>query len=159
MNEIEFDKLKETNWRRKLTAQEDAALNLYLAAHPAARSQWEEEFGLRQLLGNLSDAPVATNFTTRVLQAVERDAELRARHERGVFHWLKFNWLPRIAVASLLICGGVLSVQQYNRTQIAKGIVAISSAANVPQQWLQDFDAITRLSQPPVDNELLAALQ
>jgi len=161
MNEIEFEKLKETSWRRKLTAQEKAALNSYLAAHSQARTEWEEEAGLSEWLGRLPDAPVSTNFTARVLQEVEREAARNSRREHGIFHWLRFNWLPRMAVASLVVCGGLISLQQYKRTQIAQDVAAVSSAATatLPQQWLEDFDAISRLSLPSVDNELLAALQ
>ena len=161
MNEIEFQKLKEASWRRKLTAQEKTALNHHFGAHSEARTQWEEEAGLSELLGKLPDAPVSTNFTTRVLQEVQRDAGQNRTHRHGFFHWLRFNWLPRIAIASLVVSGGFFSIQQYQRTQIAHDVATVSSAAAaaLPQQWLEDFDAINRLSQPPVDNELLAALQ
>ena len=159
MNDAEFEKLKEASWRRKLTAQEKIALNEHLATHFDERIQWNEESSLNQLLGKLPDAPVSTNFTARVLQAVERDSSSASRRERGLFHWLKFNWLPRIAVVTLLVCGGFVTVQQHKRTQIAQDVAAVSNAAILPPQWLQDFDAINGLSQPPVDNELLAALQ
>ena len=161
MNEIEFEKLKEASWRRKLTAQEEAALNNHFARHAEARTQWEEESGLSELLDKLPDAPVSTNFTARVLQEVQREAGPRFGREHGILRWPRFNWLPKIAVASLIVCGGFVSLQQYKRTKIAHDLVAVSSAATatLPQQWLEDFDAISRLSQPPVDNELLAALQ
>ena len=159
MNDAEFQNLKETSWRRKLTVQEEAALKSFLDSHFDQRLQWEEESGLNQLLGRLPDAPVSTNFTSRVLRAVERETARTSQSEKGIFHWLKFNWVPRIAVATLLLCGGFISLQQYKRNQIAHAVAAVSNAATVPPQWLQDFDAINRLSQPPVDNELLAALQ
>ena len=160
MNEIEFEKLREASWRRKLTAREEAALRTYLAMHAAARPRWEEEASLNEFLGKLPDAPVSNNFTSRVLQAVERENSPGAsRH--GVFDWIRFSW-PRIAVASALIGAAVFSVNQYRavkRTEIARDIVTMSQAATVPQEWLQDFDAINRLSRPPVDDALLAALQ
>jgi hypothetical protein len=159
MNDAEFQKLKEISWRRKLTEQEEATLNSYFAEHFDERVRWEEESGLNRLLGKLPDVPVSTNFTAQVLQAVERDTALITRPEHGLLRWIKFNWLPRIAIAALLGCGGFISFQQYNRTQVARDVAAVSSAATVPPQWLQDFDAISRLSQPPVDNELLAALE
>ena len=160
MNEIEFEKLREASWRRKLTAQEEAALRVYLAIHPAARSQWEEESSLNDFLGKLADAPVSSNFTSRVVQAVEHETHAStSRH--GVFNSIKFSW-PRIAIASVLICAAVFSLNQYRalkRTEIAHDIVTMSQAATMPQEWLQDFDAINHLSRPPVDDELLAALQ
>lgn len=159
MNEAEFEKLKEASWRRKLTAQEEAALNSFLAAHFDERIQWEQESALNQTLAKLPDAPVSTNFTARVLQEIERDSTSVLPRQHGIFHWLKFNWIPRFAAVTLLVGGGFVSLQQYHRTQIARDVATVSSAATVPPQWLQDFDAINRLSQPPIDNELLAALQ
>lgn len=160
MNEIEFEKLRQAGWRRKLTAQEKAVLRAYLSLHAAVRADWEEESGLNEFLAKLPDAPVSSNFTSRVLQAVERETSASAPH-RGVFHWIKFSW-PRVAVASALLGVAFFSVSQYRavkRTQIARDIVTMSQAATVPQEWLQDFDAINRLSRPPVDDALLAALQ
>lgn len=167
MNEIEFQKLMEESWRRKLAPPEEAALKTYLATHFDARALWEEESGLNQSLAKLPDIPVSTNFTSRVLQAVERDLAHAARSEGGIVPWLKLNWLPRVAIVSLFAYAGFISVQQYStakrtemaRTEIARDVAAVSSAAAFPQEWLRDFDAINRLSQPPVDDELLAALQ
>jgi len=161
MNEIEFEKLRETSWRRKLTADETAAVLAYLAMHPAARAGWEEESSLNEVLGEVPDVPVSSNFTARVLQAVERERSQRAPRPRGVFGWVKLRW-PRIAAASVMAFVIAFSVFQYRelkREQMARDIVAMSQAVEVPQEWLQDFEAINRLSQPPVDEELLAALQ
>jgi len=41
---------------------------------------------------------------------------------------------------------------------LARDVATISQAV-VPQEWLQDFEAINRLSHPSVDEELLAALR
>ena len=160
MNEIEFKNLIEQSWRRKLTPREGILLSDYLSSNAEARTQWEEEAGLSQLLGKLAETPVSTNFTARVLQAVERDATPAQRE--GFFQRPKFNWLPRIAMASAFVFAAIFSVQQYRsgqRTEMARDVAAVSQAANMPPQWLQDFDAINHLSQPPVDDELLAALK
>ena len=162
MNEMEFKELREASWRRRLTAGEEDALHAYLAGRVEKRMQWEDELSLTELLGKLPEASVSTNFTTRVLQAVERDVASERRRDRGIFDRLKLNWLPRIAVASVFICAAVFSVIQYRanqRAEIAHDIAAVSQAATVPQEWLQDFEAINRLSQPRVDDVLLAALQ
>lgn len=162
MSENEFQNLIEASWRRALTAQEEAALKEYLAVHSEARMILDEELALSCVVRALPDVPVSTNFTSRVLQAVERDTMPSARATQGVISWLKRNWIPRIAIASLFVCAGFVSVQEYRtskRTEIARDIAAVSGAATFPQEWLQDFDAINRLSQPPVDNELLAALE
>lgn len=166
MNDIEFQKLMEASWRRNLSASEQAALNNYLATHTDRRALWDEEIGLSDALAKLPDVSVSTNFTSRVLQAVESDIAEKSRSQRRL-SWLKFNWLPRAAVVALFVCGGFISVREYRtakwtemaRTEIARDVATVSSAATFPQEWLQDFDAINRLSQPPVDDELLAALQ
>lgn len=162
MNEIEFELLKEARWRRKLTASEQAALESYLAAHVESRSLWEEETRFNQLLEALPNVPVSTNFAARVLQAVERDTSTAKQPERAVLNWLKRNWLPRIAIVSLVIATGFLSIQHFENARlerIAQGVASLSTTTAVPQEWLQDFEAINRLSPPAVDDELLLALQ
>jgi hypothetical protein len=161
MSESEFNKLKETSWRRKLTPREEAALADFLAGHLEERLGWETELRLNQMLNGLPDAPVSSNFTSQVLQAVEQDVlkTSRGSTRKSLAHWFRFNWLPRIAIATFLFGGGILSLQQYKRVQVAHDVAAVSSVAAIPPQWLQDFDAINRLSQPPIDDELLAALQ
>lgn len=159
MNEAEFQKLLETSWRRKLTAEEEVALNNHCAGRQEDRSRWEEELALNRVLSQLPDAPVPSNFTHRVWQEIERTTDKPAMASSTVLDWFRLNWLPRIALGVLLLGGGVISLQQYHRAQIAKDVASVSSAATVPPQWLQDFDAINRLNPPPVDNELLAALQ
>ena len=62
-------------------------------------------------------------------------------------------------MAALLVSVGLISFQQYKRTQVAEDVKAVSTVAMVPSTWLEDFDAINRLSPPPVDTELLAALE
>ena len=163
MNENEFENLKEARWRRKLTASEQAALQKYLAAHAESQPLWEEEARFSQWLEALPDTPVSTNFVSRVLQAVERDAPKPEQRKHAIFDWLRLNWLPRIAIASLVIATGFLSVQHFEKNarleQIAQGMASLSTATAVPQEWLQDFEAISRLSPPAVDDELLLALQ
>ena len=73
-NDAFLSLLRESSWRRKLTEAEQAELRAYLAAHPDARADWEMESALNAALTRLPDAPVPSNFTARVLQAVEREA-------------------------------------------------------------------------------------
>jgi hypothetical protein len=158
MNEIEFNKLIEERWRRKLSPDEELALQDFLKTHVELRARWEAETALNQMLAALPDAPVASNFTSQVLQMIERDEISAQRASRFVF-WPN-RWLPRIAIAGVLVGAAIFSVEQYHeRVLAAQEMAAISSASTVPQEWLQDFDAINRLSQPPVDEQLLAALE
>ncbi|MEY2466714.1 MAG: hypothetical protein QOD03_1235, partial [Verrucomicrobiota bacterium] len=79
MNESDYNQLREKNWRRKLTAVEQTELRAWLAAHPEASADWEAELSLTETIVRLPDAPVPTNFTARVLQAIEQEASVDAR--------------------------------------------------------------------------------
>ena len=65
MNQSEFDNLLQTARERDLTDGELARLERWLAANPAEQAEWE---ALDRLLAALPNAPVASNFTTRVLK-------------------------------------------------------------------------------------------
>ena len=113
---------------------------------------------LRELLSRLTDAPVSSNFTARVMQAVELE-ELQAARTRG-WHWNWHSLLPRAAAtATVVIAAGFAFYQHeiYNgRVEIAKNFVLVANA--LPSvDALQNFDAIQRMSQPAhADEELLA---
>jgi anti-sigma factor RsiW len=166
MNESEYQSLLEASWRRPLSADELAQLEAWVAGRPEALAAWETEASLNNLLARLPDAPVASNFTARVLQAVERESKLAARHP--VFLERVKRWFhrpaPRLAWAVLLV--GVLwfgyDRHQANvRTEVAKGLTVLANVASLSDPAvLQDFDAIQRLSQtaPGVDDELYAVL-
>ena len=74
MNESEYQALIEASWRRSLTDDEQARLDSWLRVHPEMHNEWEEESALNRMLEELPEAPVASNFTARVLQAVQREA-------------------------------------------------------------------------------------
>ena len=59
MNDSVYDHLRELSWRRKLTTSEELQLRAWLAAHPEAQADWEDEARLNEMLGLLPDAPVA----------------------------------------------------------------------------------------------------
>src|SRR5438128_1561371 len=86
-------KLRDINWKRELTASEQAELDAWLKAHPEARADWETDVALTSSLCRLADAPISSNFTSRVLQAVEREARAEGRG-RSVFPWWQ-NWARR----------------------------------------------------------------
>ena len=115
---------------------------------------------LDALLLALPDRPVASNFTARVLQAVER-GEKQPRKLSGQL--LRF-WLPRAAVAVLALGLGMFGYLQYDhhaRAKLAKSVAAVSQVSSLPRpDVLQDFEVVLRLSRtPPADEELLALLQ
>jgi hypothetical protein len=117
---------------------------------------------LRKLLSRLPDAPVASNFTARVMQAVELE-ESRRQHKWGfIFNWHAF--LPRAAVATAAIFFAGLAFHHHEiysqRAALAKNVALVTEAQPLPSvEALKNFDAIQRMSQPRADEELLALLQ
>ncbi|MBI2928654.1 MAG: hypothetical protein HYY24_23570 [Verrucomicrobia bacterium] len=167
MNEGEFNRLLEAAQRRRLTAEEEASARAYLLEHPEAQVVWDDELALSQLLGQLPPAPVPSNFTTRVLQAVAREEHAVAAGAHARWRaWLR-AWTPLKAAAagSVAVLVVLLAYQQNRlsaRTELARNLATFSQAAMVPGvEVLQDFDAIRLLSQLPqeVDVELTSAPQ
>lgn len=167
MNESEYQALIEASWRRSLTDDEQARLDAWLRTHSEAHNEWEEESALNRLLEQLPEAPVASNFTARVLQAVERESAAGVRRE-SVFERVKqWFWRPAPRVAWALLIAGLLGFGYHQHQTIVRGEMArgLSVLANVAAlsdpAVLQDFEAIRRLGQsaPGDDEELYALLQ
>ena len=162
-----YNQLLETSWRRKLTEAEEAELRAFLLSHPEAQADWEEEAGLNQMLGRLEDAPVASNFTSRVLQRVEWESNGKNRTPRFTWNWWRpaWSWAPGLALAGLVLGFGAVAFQRHRvtaRVELARNVATISSAAALPQPGiLEDFEAIRWLSvaQPKADAELLTLMQ
>ena len=159
-NDAFLSKLRESGWRRKLTEVELAELRARLAADPGIRADWELETALNAALARLPDAPVPSNFTARVLEAVERE-EVRPRGR----NW---NWrvlVPRIAFATVLVAFTGLAVHHHEiysrRIALVKSVAQVAGGQPVPSpEALENFDAIRRMSQPQhADDELLALMQ
>jgi hypothetical protein len=117
---------------------------------------------LRELLSRLPDAPLSSNFTARVLQAVElADARRLRRWNPLIWNWHALP--PRVAVASVMVIAAGFAFYQheiYNqRAAIAKSVVLVANAQPLPSvEALQNFDAIQRMSQPARADEGLLAL-
>ena len=83
MNESEWKRLVEAASRRELTSGEQHALRELLRQEPTLREKWETETRLNACLNRLPPAPVSSNFTSRVLQAIEQvEPEQRRWWER-----------------------------------------------------------------------------
>jgi hypothetical protein len=74
MNDSEYNELRAVSWRRPLTPPEEGLLQAYLAGQPEAQAAWEEDLALTRHLQELPDAPVPSNFTSLVFQAIDADA-------------------------------------------------------------------------------------
>jgi anti-sigma factor RsiW len=160
-----YEKLREISWRRKLNNDEERELREWLAAHPEAQESLELDTGLTQALGKMPDLPVASNFTARVLQAVEQDAKAEARAQKS--HWNIWRrlprWLPRVASATVVVTAGLVAYLHnlHNSSVEAGHRAAVQRVAGIPlpnPEILTNFDAIRMVSATPAPDEQLLAL-
>jgi anti-sigma factor RsiW len=153
-------RLAELAWRRNLTPEQQARLREYLATHPAARGPWELEAALTRALHGLPPAPVSSNFTALVLQAVQRAPARSAwRRRLDLASWFPAGWLPRAALAATMICLGVgtaLEYQTLQRQKMARDIASVGALASLqPVDWMQDFQTIEKLNRVEVADDVL----
>ena len=172
MNDAEFNLLLENATRRKLTAGEEARLHAHLASDPSAKAVWEEEMALSQLLHRLPDAPLATNFTAQVLEAVEREERQHRRTPRILRRLGLRRPVQQFAAACLLLVVLASSYWQYRTVQrermalalanVARSVETVSQVASLPpaEMW-NDYEFISRLRQtrPEADEKLLNMLK
>ena len=167
MNESTYQELLEASWQRKLTSEEDARLQVYLADHPLVQSRWAEEAALNECLQHLSPAPVPSNFTARVLQAIDTEElhrERTATASPGLHAWLN-RFLPRLASLGVVLVLSIAGFHQYrsfHRGQVAQNAAMISDLAAIPgPEILKDFEAIHQMRQVTSfsDDDLVTALQ
>lgn len=165
MQNQHYQKLKDAAWRRPLARDEEAALQNFLAAHPAEREAWAEEMALSRLLDRLPAPAVSSNFTARLLQAAQAaPARSDWRDWFAPSEWLPEGLAARVAMCSLLFCAGAGSFHEYqaiHRAHMARELAGVSRVAQLPPiEWLKDFDTINGISHVKVaDDELLAALK
>ncbi len=122
----------------------------------------ELEKRLTNALAKLPDAPVASNFTARVMAAIDLE-ESRAQR-KWKFNWNWHSLLPRVSVATVALVLAGVAVNQHEtsvqRRQIADSVALVANQQLPSVDALQNFDAIKRMSQPAhADDELLALLQ
>ena len=160
-SDSDYNTLREEAWRRKLTPAEEEALRRWLSAHPESQGDWELEGGLNQALERLPDAPVPSNFTARVLQAVELDAA-QATRRRPSF-WSRVQWLPRLAFATVVLGAGLFAYHhvqvRQNRDSMIAAVKIVGVSAVPSPEALKDYDAIQAMGQTSADEELLTALE
>ena len=150
------DNLHEAFWRQNLSAAERAT-----AMH--TQPELRREARLTDALTRLPDTAVPSNFTARVLAALELEERPAARSRGWTWHWQRL-W-PRVAVvAAVLIIAGVGIQRQEtdsHRRALVKNVALITVAQPPPSvEALENLDAIQRMSQPArADGDLLAALQ
>jgi hypothetical protein len=167
MNDPQYHQWLEQSWPRPLTPEETARLQQYLATHPEANQDWQDETSLNHLLENLPAAPaVSSNFTARVMQAAQLASA--ARERKHVSRWLMWprlrNWLPKTALTALAIGLGLLSYHQHemnSRARMVRDAVELAKAVSADPQLLVDFEPINHLSdaRANADNEIIALMK
>src|SRR5436190_3436208 len=164
MNESFYQELRESSWRRKLTPEEETELQGWLAAHPEKQAEWELEQSLSEQLRHLSNAPLSSNFTAQVMQALDAELARQEREGRGGRNWLQWlhKFAPRLAPVSLALVVAITFFVHYRgeheqRHEQAKIIQNISRVpAGMPSaEILADFEAIKELPLGS-DDDLLA---
>jgi len=87
-----FPESHESLWRRRLPATDQAKLR--------GQPELELEARLTDALARLPQSPVPSNFTARVLNAIELE---EARAARNTWRWNWHAFLPRFAVATAVV--------------------------------------------------------
>ncbi|HEX4644950.1 MAG TPA: hypothetical protein VH598_05015 [Verrucomicrobiae bacterium] len=165
MKDSDYNQLRETGWRRRLTQAEQDQARDHLAAHPEILEDWELEAGLNRILEEMPDAPVPSNFTAQVLRAATHETTPARIPGRRWSIWRSLGWVPRMAVAALVLGLSGLSYHQYqvrSRAAMAQDVAQFSNVVlGSNPELMEDFDSIRRLSetQPKADPELLALMQ
>lgn len=115
---------------------------------------------LRDLLARLPNVPVASNFTVRVMNAVELEEMRRSRWHFGDWNWRVF--FPRATATAVVVGFAVFTFHQYEvssqRHALAENVAFVAGSQPMPSvDALKNFDAIQRMGQSArPDDELLA---
>ncbi len=178
MNEPFHKELLEAAWRRQLNSAEKAALASYLALYPEKQAEWGEDLALSEILHQLPQPQVSSNFTARTLQALEVElrrndvgsagilAGFRVASRRWWLKWTQGLALRYVATAMLVIGSalGVFEYRAYHQKEVTQQMVSTlgRAAAVLPApEVLQDFDSIQYLGSvsTPSDEDVLAVLE
>jgi hypothetical protein len=114
---------------------------------------------LRRLLSRLPEAPVASNFTARVMQAIELEEQHHSRWRIFGWHWRAI--IPRAAATAIVLGVATFTFRQHEilvqQQQLARNAALVASQQMPSVDALRNFDAIQRMGQTAhPDDELLA---
>lgn len=155
-------KLRETAWRRRLTPVEQAEWQAWLVAHPEAQAEAELDAGLDAALTQQSDVSVSSNFTARVMQAIESDTARQTSSVTPARNWWR-KLLPRFAVATVVVLSvGALTYRQHavgKQKELAVAAKVIARAQPLSDATvIEDFEFICSMTptMAAADENLLA---
>ena len=164
----EYDELLAIRWLRPLNDDECRRLEVLFAAEEGLRRRWEEEMVVLEGVEGLPDVPLSSNFTHAVVsQVASRMGESAVGTSAPVApSWLeRLGLLPRLGLGfalSLAVFGSFLQYQRGHSGRMVESLAAVTESDTVPSlEELQNFEAIQRLAQVPVevDWELIAAVE
>ena len=120
---------------------------------------------LDALLRRLPDRSVPSNFSFRVLQAVESKqfvAQKPTLWWKIIHHPVRL--ISQAAVGAMALCLGLFGYQHYEATtqmKMAESVVTVAQVSSLPSpDLLRDFEAVRHLNTTPAaDEELLTLLQ
>jgi len=164
MNENQFEELLALRWKRRLNEAEQMQVDAWLASHPAERARWEAEVSASRAFHELPTTPAPSNFMARVWQQIDQEERRAAAVAARWPSWLRWPSLAQQFAVLALVCALTAILLHQRRTripaQLARSVEQVAPLARVPDlAWLKDFEAISRLSQPGADLELLAAFE
>ena len=143
--------LNEMCWRKPPTAEE-------LRQNPELKTEAQ----LTAALAKIKDVPVASNFTARLLLAIELEEKTAARTSS---HWSWRPLFPKFAVAMAVVILAGMSFQRYeiysHHLAIAKSVAMVAQVHSLPSvDALENLEAIQRIGESThADGELLAVMQ
>lgn len=163
MKNDDFNELMEQARLRSLSPEEEGRLQEFLEADPGVWPDRNADIALNGLLGTMPDAPLASNFSSRVMQAIELEEKRVQRVNRPLSpHWWTHSWWARLGIVSCLATLAVVGWQQNQkraRVELAESVATISEVAAIPSvEILIDFEVIQSLGAAPPEAEMEADL-
>ena len=104
-----------------------------------------------------------SNFTARVLQAIEREAAAAPRPAGNRMPWFLRVLLPRAAVAAAVL-GVVIAYHGHTtakRAELVQGVKVVAGVSSLPSpEIMQDFDTIRQMpASTGPDPELISLMK
>ena len=153
MRQSEQQSWAEKTWRTAQAGDDQAPSAQWLAAHPAAQAACADDLRLTEMLNQMENVPVPSNFTALVLQAALRQP---AAPRRGIWHW-RFLLRPALLAPVLglaLLAGSVGSWLHHQRklelrTEVARNMADLAHLApdSPGVDALLHFEEVRSLSQ------------
>ncbi|MSU61388.1 MAG: hypothetical protein EXS31_03170 [Pedosphaera sp.] len=152
MNSHDRSKLQKPEPQRKQGSNGLTGWNPGVESQPEEWAHLDIEIVMNRLLDELPDAPVPSNFTSRVMERIqlERRAAHRSRPARWWDSLAHLVWGRKLAIMASFLAVGFLSYQQYQmfvRRDLAQSIASLASVVQPTLEVLQDLSAIEGFKQ------------